>query len=568
MKRIKGLAKMLDNMRVEEKINISFKNIKRYFVVLVVFMFIAILNMASSYILFFSHEYATLGTITDIDRDMIMIEKDINSMSLTEELSFKKEAIDNAVENTKNFDRYGEELLAAYSDKDQKLDNVIKEMDKLKEVLSLVRDKVYNGEIESSKYILSNDYKVFSNELIDEVNNIFEDSKASGRSLFVRRIIIMTTMEILIIIFLLIVLKSQNKIQKLLTGTMLSGINNIKAMSEKLEEGNLKVESSYDDKDELGEMADSLIASVNMQRGLVKDIEDILGNMAEGNFDVSSNEAIEYKGDFIHIKTALEKIIISLNQFFNTLNESILLLSSSSEEVSASSQVLSEGSARQAASVEELLDNCGKLLEKSNSNAEIAERTKNFTLNVKKQVNESNMKMNILKDSMKDIEESSKSIEQITNTIEDIAEQTNLLALNAAIEAARAGEAGKGFAVVAEEVRKLADEVTNAVKNTGDLVEQSISSVEHVNSIVEDTAASLNLVVKKVDETVGLVDKISSASQEQAHSIDGMTQGVNSISEVIQTNLSSSEETAAAMEELAAQAQLLNEEMCKYTFKK
>ena len=568
MKRIKGLAKMLDNMRVEEKINISFKNIKRYFVVLVVFMFIAILNMVSSYILFFSHEYATLGTITDIDRDMIMIEKDINSMSLTEELSFKKEAIDNAVENTKNFDRYGEELLAAYSDKDQKLDNVIKEMDKLKEVLSLVRDKVYNGEIESSKYILSNDYKVFSNELIDEVNNIFEDSKASGRSLFVRRIIIMTTMEILIIIFLLIVLKSQNKIQKLLTGTMLSGINNIKAMSEKLEEGNLKVESSYDDKDELGEMADSLIASVNMQRGLVKDIEDILGNMAEGNFDVSSNEAIEYKGDFIHIKTALEKIIISLNQFFNTLNESILLLSSSSEEVSASSQVLSEGSARQAASVEELLDNCGKLLEKSNSNAEIAERTKNFTLNVKKQVNESNMKMNILKDSMKDIEESSKSIEQITNTIEDIAEQTNLLALNAAIEAARAGEAGKGFAVVAEEVRKLADEVTNAVKNTGDLVEQSISSVEHVNSIVEDTAASLNLVVKKVDETVGLVDKISSASQEQAHSIDGMTQGVNSISEVIQTNLSSSEETAAAMEELAAQAQLLNEEMCKYTFKK
>ena len=568
MKRIKGLAKMLDNMRVEEKINISFKNIKRYFVVLVVFMFIAILNMVSSYILFFSHEYATLGTITDIDRDMIMIEKDINSMSLTEELSFKKEAIDNAVENTKNFDRYGEELLAAYSDKDQKLDNVIKEMDKLKEVLSLVRDKVYNGEIESSKYILSNDYKVFSNELIDEVNNIFEDSKASGRSLFVRRIIIMTTMEILIIIFLLIVLKSQNKIQKLLTGTMLSGINNIKAMSEKLEEGNLKVESSYDDKDELGEMADSLIASVNMQRGLVKDIEDILGNMAEGNFDVSSNEAIEYKGDFIHIKTALEKIIISLNQLFNTLNQSILLLSSSSEEVSASSQVLSEGSARQAASVEELLDNCGKLLEKSNSNAEIAERTKNFTLNVKKQVNESNMKMNILKDSMKDIEESSKSIEQITNTIEDIAEQTNLLALNAAIEAARAGEAGKGFAVVAEEVRKLADEVTNAVKNTGDLVEQSISSVEHVNSIVEDTAASLNLVVKKVDETVGLVDKISSASQEQAHSIDGMTQGVNSISEVIQTNLSSSEETAAAMEELAAQAQLLNEEMCKYTFKK
>lgn len=62
------------------------------------------------------------------------------------------------------------------------------------------------------------------------------------------------------------------------------------------------------------------------------------------------------------------------------------------------------------------------------------------------------------------LESKSKSISNIITTINKIAKETNLLALNASIEAARAGNAGSGFMVVAEEIKKLADQSVDSVR--------------------------------------------------------------------------------------------------------
>lgn len=144
--------------------------------------------------------------------------------------------------------------------------------------------------------------------------------------------------------------------------------------------------------------------------------------------------------------------------------------------------------------------------------------------------------MNDIVLAMGEIEEASKNIKDIITTIDDIAEQTNLLALNAAIEAARAGESGKGFAVVAEEVRKLAEESSNAVRQTAELIENSMASVERGKQVVDITAKSLMDVVKNAQNAVKLVDEITVTTEEQLASIEQINGGIGQIVDVVQAD--------------------------------
>ncbi|WP_242864650.1 methyl-accepting chemotaxis protein [Clostridium botulinum] len=159
---------------------------------------------------------------------------------------------------------------------------------------------------------------------------------------------------------------------------------------------------------------------------------------------------------------------------------------------------------------------------------------------------------------MNNIEETSKDINNIIKVIEDIASQTNLLALNAAIEAARAGDAGKGFAVVAVEVRDLASQSAQAAKHTTKKIEESIEAVKLGKDIAYNTADNLLEVVKKAKQTFGLVENIGVSSEEQAKAIQEINVAIIQISDIIQSNSATAEQSAAASEALSMQAEDLN----------
>ncbi len=158
---------------------------------------------------------------------------------------------------------------------------------------------------------------------------------------------------------------------------------------------------------------------------------------------------------------------------------------------------------------------------------------------------------------MENISGSSKEISTIIATIENIAFQINILALNAAVEAARAGSAGKGFAVVADEVSNLASKSDEAAKATKKLISSSISAVTEGGEVVNKVTEALELtgqhagnVTKQMAIVVEEVDKLSNA-------ISQVTDGVDQISAVVQTNSATSEQCAAASEELSSQAGIL-----------
>lgn len=156
------------------------------------------------------------------------------------------------------------------------------------------------------------------------------------------------------------------------------------------------------------------------------------------------------------------------------------------------------------------------------------------------------------------LKENTKQVETIITMVGDIAEQTNLLALNASIEAARAGEHGKGFAVVAEEIRKLADQSAEAVKNISELIAAIQKDVGNVVGRINENVETARVESENGVKTNAAIEEVADSVEEVATEIDSISELVNEQLEAIQSTASQSQEVAAVAEETSAGTEEVN----------
>lgn len=309
-------------------------------------------------------------------------------------------------------------------------------------------------------------------------------------------------------------------------------------------------------KDEVCMLAASSGKLVEGLQNLIGDMTNMLGEMADGNMTVKSNGAA-YPEDFAPLQVSMIKIVQSFNETLSQIDVASEQVSSGADQVASGAQALAQGATEQASSVQQLSASINEIAVQVNQNASNATNANNVADEVGNQITQSSEQMGRMIEAMAEINQSSQQIGKIIKTIEDIAFQTNILALNAAVEAARAGVAGKGFAVVADEVRSLASKSAEAAKQTTNMIENSVKSVEGGTKIADETAMSLGHVVAGATKITDLIQQISKSSNEQATAIAQVNLGVEQISSVVQTNSATSEESAAASEELSSQSTLL-----------
>ena len=425
-----------------------------------------------------------------------------------------------------------------------------------------IMDEIKNGDREKAVDEILNDCTPALNKLVDIAIKLDEEtdqlSNQSSRTTFIFAI----AGFVCIFVCLSFAWTLTRKTSKKVLETILEPLHAVEDVAKELTEGNLHSTLEYHSEDEIGSLAHSMRKSIRILGSYVDDIGRAMKEFSEGNFDVKPE--VEWKGDFVGILDSFMLFEKSMAETIKGIQNVSDEVSSAAGQVASSSNDLAEGATNQAAVVEELTATVEGVSEQVEKNAKSAKEISNRVDELGDAISESNGKMKEMVDSMHEINDASQEIDKIIATINEIASQTNLLALNASIEAARAGEAGKGFAVVANQVNLLADQSAHAAKESAELIETSVKAVEKGMVIAGQTATQLEDVAESSKVITGEVTNIAETLETQTVEIQQINQGIEQINDVVQSNAATSEECAAASQEMSSQAESLRETIRKF----
>ncbi len=331
---------------------------------------------------------------------------------------------------------------------------------------------------------------------------------------------------------------------------------NLINITREIAKGNMDVEIKKIYNDEFGSVVDEYVLMVeNIRNQAIAAQEVANGDMT---VDIVPSSEVDTMGNSL-------KLLVERNgHALGNINDAAYQVMTSASQVASASEALAQGSTEQASAIEQITSSISEIADKTRENASQANDATNLVNEAIQDVEKGNEEMREMVIAMEAINKSSESISKIIKVIDDIAFQTNILALNAAVEAARAGDAGKGFAVVAEEVRNLAAKSAAAASETAEMIEDSIAKVAIGSKIADETARALEDISNAVKQSEVLINNIAESSNYQATAVAQINQGIGQVSQVVQTNSATSEECAAASEELSNQAIRMRELLSVY----
>ena len=297
--------------------------------------------------------------------------------------------------------------------------------------------------------------------------------------------------------------------------------------------------------------------TAEQQNLVIEKIGTALGSLAKGDLSLRLTEA--FPASYEKLRTHLNSAVADLEDIVRNVTGASLQIENGSSEIRSATEDLAMRTEQQAATLEDIAATLRQLNSKVQANATSAQELQGNVARARQDAVNGSSVVETAVQAMGEIEQSADQISQIITLIDGIAFQTNLLALNAGVEAARAGDAGKGFAVVASEVRALAQRAADAAS---DVKSRILAATDHVTSgveLVNDTGGSLTRIIERVSSVSESIENMAKTAEQQSTGLLKVNEAITAMDSMTQQNAAMVEETTAATEMLAREAQQLFE---------
>lgn len=330
-----------------------------------------------------------------------------------------------------------------------------------------------------------------------------------------------------------------------------------------------------------------IIRSIMTNLRDVKNSAEIIanGDLTTPIVRIPKDEIGELGISFEHMRNQLNALVLSISSQSNQITTNSMDLDTRAMQTEEAAMQIASAMSEIASGIEHQAGQSNQILEAIGDTANRVEKgntlvdntlqvAKNSTIMATEGKESIGKSIVVLNQTVYDIEVATQNVQAlgkhseqiggIVEFIQGISKQTNLLALNAAIEAARAGEHGKGFAVVAEEVRKLAEETTDATTRISDIInetqkdtqtsitlmEKNLGKFEQQVAVIQQNSQTLQNIVEQVQETEDNVQQLKEVFDSINMNTLDVQRKIENISAIIEETSAGSEEVSASTDDL------------------
>jgi methyl-accepting chemotaxis protein len=553
---------LLKNIRVRVKLIVAFLIVSFLIGIVGGVGIISLKNVGENAKKMYSQNLQCVYMLTDMKQNLTQIKSNVAELlnMKDEQDTFVRGNLEKSIqENKGENDKYISELKNLLADSEEKVifekfNTELIEYRNLREsVVKFIDARDYASALDKYKDIPKVTDMLFSDldKLIEANLNESKVANDNISSTFASSPTIMTALSIIGLLLAI-------AIGVILSKDISTPLQVIKLFGEKLASYDLTHDFKVTRRDEFGQVGASLFKAQDNIKELVKMIVENSQNMSASSEELSATVE-ELTSKALDIDEAVNRIANNMQEASAGTEE----ISASIQEVDSSISILSQ-----------------KAMEGSNNANGSKDRAIDVKNNSQKAIKVSREIYSEKQTRMLKVIEEGKVVDKIkvmAETIASISEETNLLALNAAIEAARAGEQGKGFAVVAEEVKKLAEQSSEAVKSIqGTIVEvqrafkNSIDTgsdiLDFINKDVHDQFVAYektgnqyfddsNFVSTMSDEIAAMSEEVTATVGQVSDAVQNMAGATHKSSEQAETIKESMNETTQGLEQVALTAQ-------------